>query len=155
MSVHSFMVKYKVCLTNPQNMAPLDSRGDTVVESISLFLTQCLSVKHHTTTVVLHPQSPTSHSKINPSGAGLRSGQFITKSCGQIQQRRFHSISEGCEILQTPLSMSSKTKKKIFINKPKLPQTKKSQNCNFQSWRRAKPLNQTLILTKWNLSDLF
>lgn len=39
-----------------------DSDGDTVVESINLFLTQCLSVNHHHhhhhTPIVLHPQSP-------------------------------------------------------------------------------------------------
>lgn len=34
-----------------------DSDRDRVIESINLFLTQCLSVKHHTTTVLLHPQS--------------------------------------------------------------------------------------------------
>lgn len=82
MSVHSFVVKYEVCLTNPQNMAPLDSGGDTVVESISLFLTQCLSVKHHTTTVVLHLESPAPHAETHPGGAALSSGQFITKSRG-------------------------------------------------------------------------
>lgn len=77
MSVHSFMVKSEVCLGNPQNMAPPDSHGDAVVESISLFLTQCLSVKQHTTTAVLHPQRPTAPSRINPSGADGRSGRVI------------------------------------------------------------------------------
>lgn len=71
------MVKYKVCLGNPQNRGPPDSHGDAVVESISLFLTQCLSVKQHTTAVVLHPQRPTAHSGINPSGADGRSGRVI------------------------------------------------------------------------------
>lgn len=69
-----------------------DSDWDIVIESIYLSLTQCLSVKHHTTTVLLHPQILNT----DPGSASVRSVCRASlnhrKSCGKKQQKSFHKM---------------------------------------------------------------